>query len=387
MRRVPTLLIVVTALAAAVLSGPGLAQAAPVGPAANDWVEVSHPRPGGADTYLNDIVVPAAGDVWSVGYTFDVVGGAFEFRTYGQHCVAGTCTRANLPSREGAPATNFLYGIDAVSPTELWTVGYSRNPFQPGVGLTIHYTNGGWQIVNSPNPAGASSTSLSAVAAISATNAVAVGTYQDSATFEERPLAMRWNGASWQLLTVPQVPGCTTKGGLSDVAKLGSMVVITGTCRQTGGADGGFVLSYKSGAWTVQVAPGDGLLPPTSSLASVAVIPGAGIWVVGSDFSNSVGLAIAFRGGVWRSLPVPQAGAYTQLNGVAGISRTDIWAVGATSQGVGPQRLSLHWTGRSWGAVPAGEATSLAGVAYDPAGFWWSVGHNNSVSVLQRRDA
>ncbi|MBA3252290.1 MAG: hypothetical protein H0T66_18765, partial [Geodermatophilaceae bacterium] len=91
---------------------PAAARPAPAPEAANAWTEIAHPRPGGADSYLHDVVVPAAGDVWAVGYSFTVVGGAFEFRTYGQHCVDGLCTRANLPSREGAPATNFLYGID-----------------------------------------------------------------------------------------------------------------------------------------------------------------------------------------------------------------------------------------------------------------------------------
>jgi len=26
-------------------------------------------------------------------------------------------------------------------------------------------------------------------------------------------------------------------------------------------------------------------------------------------------------------------------------------------------------------------------IPYDPAGFWWAVGHDNSVSVMQRLDA
>ncbi len=167
---IPTLVLGLTAPVAA----------APTPEVDNAWTEIQHPRPGGADTYLNDVVVPAADDVWSVGYTFDVVGGAFEFRTFGQHCVAGTCIRANLPSREGAPATNFLYGIDAVSPSEMWTVGYSRNPREAGISLAIRYDGTTWRIVDTPNPVGSNSTSLQAVAAISATSAVAVGAYQDS---------------------------------------------------------------------------------------------------------------------------------------------------------------------------------------------------------------
>ncbi len=107
MRRMCTVLLATVALWTTVVP----AQAAPAAvDAPNAWTEVAHPRPGGADTYLHDVVVPEQNDVWAIGYSFAVVGGAFEFRTYGQHCVDDVCTRANLPNREGAPATNFLYG-------------------------------------------------------------------------------------------------------------------------------------------------------------------------------------------------------------------------------------------------------------------------------------
>lgn len=124
---------------AAVLGGSAVAQAsppAPSAPGANAWTEVEHPRPGGADTYLHDVV---------------------------------------------APATNFLYGIGAYSPTDMWTVSYSRNPGQSSVTLAIRYDGSTWQIVNTPNPAGSSSNNLYPVADLAPGNAIAVGTFQDSA--------------------------------------------------------------------------------------------------------------------------------------------------------------------------------------------------------------
>jgi len=386
MRAFSTLL-ALGAVAASVLTG-SVAQAAPVTPAANDWVEVAHPRPGGADTYLNDVVVPAANDVWAVGYTFDVVGGALEFRTYGQHCVSGVCTRANLPSREGAPATNILYGIDALSPEELWTVGYSRDPREPGIGLTIHYTNGTWRIVDSPNPPGAFSSILTAVSANSSTNALAVGSYQDGGTLEERPLAIGWDGATWRLIAVPTAPGCTDRGRLTDVTKLAGRYYVTGICRTTGGSEESYVLEVANRSWSALLRPDSSTLGPGDALASITVVPPALLWAVGSNATEGTGVSIALRGGVWSNLPVPQAGLYTQLTGVAGTSRVDAWAVGSTSQGAGPQRLSLQWVGKggTWSVVPAGAATSLAAVAFDPAGYYWAVGHNNSVSVIQRRE-
>lgn len=383
-RRTTVLLLLAIPSVVLGLSAPVPAVAAPAPTAGNAWTEIQHPRPGGADTYLNDVVIPAAGDVWSVGYTFDVVGGAFEFRTFGQHCVSGTCERANLPSREGAPATNFLYGIDAVSPTDMWTVGYSRDPGRPGIGLAIRYDGTSWRIVDTPNPSGSTSTSLQAVAAISATSAVAVGTYQDGATFEERPLAMRWNGSSWSLLTVPTVAGCRNVATLFDAADLNGTVYAAGTCRSTAGQDAGIVLALRGSTWTVLLGPQDGVLPVPSTLASITVVPGpGGIAVVGSDGVTGQPLAGYLNGRSWAlSAPVP-SGSYGRFQAVAATSPSKVWAVGLGTEAV-PLRISQRWNGRAWVAVPAGGPTILAGVAYDPAGYWWAVGHDNSVSVIQR---
>lgn len=387
-RRLPFVSMVAVLALGGALGGSGPAQAAPAD-AANAWTEIEHPRPGGADTYFHDVVVPAAGDVWAVGYSFSVVGGAFEFRTYGQHCVDGVCTRANLPNREGAPATNFLYGIGAYSPTDMWTVGYSRNPGQLGVTLASHYDGVTWQLVETPNPAGSNGSILYAVAVQGEKSAIAVGSYEDSDGNVTRPLAMRWDGTAWTLLSVPAVPGCTTRATLYDVAAVSSATFMAGTCRDTTGADAGFVLSRSAaGGWQVQVAPGDGVLPTPSTLQSLSFVPGSGVWAVGTSnnfaLQTAAGISIRYAGGAWTQVPVPQVGTSTQLLAVAGNARNAVWSVGITATGAFAERLSLYWNGRRYIDVPAGDYSNLRGVAYDPAGYWWSVGHDLGDSLIQR---
>ena len=367
---------------------PAAAWPAPAPEAANAWTEIAHPRPGGADSYLHDVVVPAAGDVWAVGYSFTVVGGAFEFRTYGQHCVDGLCTRANLPSREGAPATNFLYGIDEVSPTDMWTVGYSRDPAEPGITLAIRYDGSTWRIVDTPNPAGSFSSVLYSVAHLSATSAFAVGSYEDPNGNVTHPLAMQWNGSSWSLVDVPAVAGCAAATTLNDIDAVGTTLVMVGSCRTASGQDSGFVLSKSGALWQTQVAPGDPVLPVPSTLQSVTYVPGGGVWAVGTSnnfaLQTAAGITIGNTGSGWTSLPVPQVGASTQLLAVAGISRNAVFSVGITAVSAFAERLSLYWTGRRYVDVPAGDYSNLRGVAYDPAGYWWSVGHDLGDSVIQR---
>ena len=77
-------------------------------------------------------------------------------------------------------------------------------------------------------------------------------------------------------------------------------------------------------------------------------------------------------------------GASTQLLAVVGISRNAVFSVGITAVSAFAERLSLYWTGRRYVDVPAGDYSNLRGVAYDPAGYWWSVGHDLGDSVIQR---
>lgn len=386
-RRLPSLVLVALSLPLC-LAGPAApARAA----AAEPWTEVKHPRPGGADTGLFDVVSPAPGVVWAVGRTTAFFGGTSETRTFGQHCVDGVCTRANLPTREAAPALDYLYGISAASPSEIWTVGVSAPTGDPVLTLAIRYDGTTWRIVDTPNPSNSYYHYLSAVAAISPTAAVAVGSFYDTAAFEPRPLVMRWNGSTWRLTTFPAVPGCTARADLSDVVADGSTVYVVGTCRTPAATDEGFVVSLTSAGWQVQVRPGDGVLPTPSTLRSVAAVPGGGVFAVGTSavpgqFGSS-GVATRYDGQRWTRLPVPQLGGTVDLFAVAGRSPSDIWIVGSTTspQIGGVLRLTLNWNGTRLVPVPAGQFGRLSGVAYDPAGFWWSVGVDSSTSLVLRR--
>lgn len=112
------------------------------------------------------------------------------------------------------------------------------------------------------------------------------------------------------------------------------------------------------------------------------------MWAVGSSYNiatqTGVAASIRFDGQSWVPQTVPQVGTSMQSLGVAGIAGNAIVAVGTTATSAFAERLSLYWTGRRYVNVPAGDYSKLHGVAYDPAGFWWSVGHDLGVSVLQR---
>src|SRR6266571_589362 len=94
-----------------------------------------------------------------------------------------------------------LNGIVAVSASDVWAVGSSN-----GNTLIEHWNGSSWKAVPSPNPgvqyvdAG-----LSSVAALSASNVWAVGSYID-VIGDSYTLSEHWNGSSWNVVPSPN-PG------------------------------------------------------------------------------------------------------------------------------------------------------------------------------------
>src|SRR5205085_7419484 len=83
----------------------------------------------------------------------------------------------------------------------------------------------------------------------------------------------------------------------------------------------------------------------------------------------------------------PNVGLGNELHGVAGVSASDVWAVGFTHKGyrqdvaipTAMQTLIEHWDGREWKVVPSpnvGDRNNrLLGVAAISTNDVWAVGY------------
>src|SRR5579864_1212366 len=81
--------------------------------------------------------------------------------------------------------------------------------------------------------------------------------------------------------------------------------------------------------------------------------------------------------GIWGIVPAPRSSTATAyLNGIAGTSDRDIWAVGyhADQSGDNQKTLIRHWNGTTWSAVASpnaqhgGELSAV--VALSPSNAW-----------------
>lgn len=367
------------ALAAAVLVAGALVVVAPSAAAAGpSWSVVPAETNSSQDFLLNGVAVPESGDVWAVGYHYETVGGALEFRTLAEHYDGTQFRVVPTPDRETAPAVDMLQDVSGTSATDVWAVGTSLPARVPSQTLIEHWNGSVWTIAPSADP-GLHGNDLEGVAAIAPDDVWAVGAEQDD--FYQQPMAEHWNGTSWTAVTVPNPSACTGHSYLTAVsAHTGKDVWATGWCGSGGsGGDQGYVEHWNGRRWTL--AAEFGTIARYSQLYGVGAVTAHNVWVVGFTESrgSSTGGALVqhYDGTSWTTVAVnaPQDSASLQAV-VAGHGHVP-WLVGS---GTSPQPpfagpATVRVVGGSGRPVPVPVGFgSLRGVAYDPAGTLWAVG-------------
>ncbi|HEX9990429.1 MAG TPA: S-layer homology domain-containing protein [Chloroflexia bacterium] len=160
----------------------------------SQWNVVPSPNANGRFHSLQEVVALSADDVWAVGY-HDVITGPTMLQTLVEHW-DGTLWSI-VPSPNVPSSDNQLFGVDAVSPNDVWAVGASGgmvggNP-KP---LAQHWDGTQWTI----SPISSSSTNISwlrSVSAAASNDVWAVGEKNGSTLVEH------WNGLQWSQVNSP----------------------------------------------------------------------------------------------------------------------------------------------------------------------------------------
>src|SRR5579885_2368417 len=158
------------------------------------WHVVPSPNPGTNGNYLYGVAAISSTDVWTVGVRDAVT--LIEHWDGTQWSV--------IPSPNPSSNVDYLYSISAVSSNDVWAVGYSSPPSGGTYILIEHWDGSQWSVVASPSP-GPYVNYLYGVAAASNTDVWAVGGYSPrkggAATLIEH-----WNGSQWTKVKSPN-PG------------------------------------------------------------------------------------------------------------------------------------------------------------------------------------
>jgi hypothetical protein len=262
--------------------------------------------------------------------------------------------------------------LDATASTgtaDAWAVGFSRGNFPSPFRANIEHFNGRtWSIVPSaPRQAGLD-TRLHGVAALSPSEAWAVGSQAGSGAMGS--LIEHWNGTSWAVVASPANEPAS--------GELDSITAVSAQNLWAVGGAGGFPLieHFDGQAWSV--VPSPSLPRGASRLLSVGGSSSTDVWAVGAQGSRHPTPVIEhFDGLAWSLVSQPVGGYDSALRSVAVIGPDDAWAVGEQNLA---QTVTEHWDGTSWSLVPSPYPTAnnaqnmLAGVAAFGAKDVWAVG-------------
>ena len=219
---------------------------------------------------------------------------------------------------------------------------------------------------------------LFSVSAVSASDAWAVGTLGLTGAV---PLILHWNGITWS--RVPIARSVATGIGAVSAASASEAWALAGQLHQAA------ALHWNGTSWSkVLILPGDRLAVPFA----VSDAGPKNAWAVGQRGDKT--LTVHWDGAAWSQVPSPSpgqvcqpcAGLVDKLSGVAIISKSDAWAVGAYTTSTAVAALTLHWNGTKWVRVPnqAGSTrtTALEGVSMVSATDGWAVGGDATGTLI-----
>jgi hypothetical protein len=267
-----------------------------------------------------------------------------------------------------------LNGISALSPSDVWAVGYD-----PAGSLIVHWNGSSWSQEPAPGPADAT---LNGVSMVSPTDGWAVGSYLRTSPDDQfRFLILHWNGTSWTQVPAP----APAQGALRDVSMVSASDGWAVGVAATGPGGAAVVLHWNGTSWTQMQIP---VTSGFSDLFGVSAGSASDAWAVGSAGIRA--MTLHWNGTSWTQVSTPSPGRVSSLSAVSDASGLGAWAVGlygtATTKATAnmTRTLTLHWDGTTWQRIRApspGQGipsdvpiNELAGVAITSPSSAWSVG-------------
>lgn len=282
------------------------------------WSIVDTPPISAPTVQLNSASAVDSSNVWAAGYSDNP--SCLCGQTVVEHWDGISWTRVSSPNPGVA---DYLYGIAALSATDLWVVGYEWISPSAWIPLILHYDGKSWSAFDeSQFQFGI----LSSVFAMATDDVWAVGWVGLIPNIQA--LAVHWNGTSWTQVTFPTEPG-------------------------------GWIL-----------------------LRSVSGVAADDVWAVGTyNFDDFFGnrdsrpRSYHWDGSTWNNVLLPLGGRSSRLTAVNANATDDVWAVGAGEVEFPTYSyVTFHWDGSRWSNVPNPNQGILYAVSASSRSDVWAVG-------------
>jgi hypothetical protein len=282
---------------------------------------------------------------------------------------ATPCHWSVVPNHRPPGTTGTLEGVAALSATDAWAVG-SVQTSRRALPLAEHWDGTAWRVAPTPVD-GRHIRVLHDVSAVSASDVWAVGTQIALGSGAVHPLVEHWNGSTWAVVRDPRTQGARAE--LFAVSAASPTNVWAVGYREPGFTPGPFVAHWNGTRWHVFAAP------TGTMLFDVAARYSGAVWTVGTNPFGIDHALLARRTGMgWQATDVPPRA----LTAISWRRPFEAWAVGYKPGSTGGplQPLALRWNGHTWSVTPApelhgsGELRGVAGISPNRA---WAVGTRN----------
>lgn len=272
---------------------------------------------------LQSVASTSSRNAWAVGYRLDTLGNV--------HTASERWNgRKWIVVRTPSPGQNAVLSAVTVAKRKIWAFGQTQaDNSAPSLTLIMEFTSGRWHVVPSPSPSSLSQNLYSATAD-SAGNLWAVGFFQNDTDFSEHPLTMVNRGHGFQVVDTPE-PAGSIGGKLQAVTRVGGQLMAVGWDRAPNVQT--LAERWNGSAWQVVPSPSPG--SADNQLDGVTTAKGK-VWAVGwfANSSCDQTLTERFAGGRWKVVPSPNVGrcsaghASNLLNAVATSKDGTLYAVG-----------------------------------------------------------
>ncbi len=244
-----------------------------------NWTIFPTPNFSAFHNDFNAVAAISTNDVWAVG-EYWVDGGPSMVNIFAEHWDGTAWTNVAMTQ----PAIfNFLFGVTAISSTNVWAVGTRAATIADT--LVEHWNGTSWTLMSSAGPS-PTDNELFSVSAFSATDVFVVGE-QSVPNGPFQTLAEHWDGTTWATLIAPNLGIAGSSNEILGVNALeAGHAVGVGYGYFTTDVNGNTVTPRQGAAWDLLAAGGStGSTrsgPGTGDNALVAVDrSGPGVWAVG----------------------------------------------------------------------------------------------------------
>jgi len=353
------------------------------------WTIQTTPNPSRAISSSLDSVSCVSGtSCEAVGIYLKHVKGSLVQVTLAEMWNGTAWARQVTPNPTGATDSS-LDGVSCVSTTSCEAVGDSYTKSSNVTVTLAEVWNGtAWGVQVTPSPSGAIYSSISGVSCVSAGSCEAAGSYTDSSGVEVT-LGEVWNGTAWGLQATPNPPGADTSNLHSVSCVSAASCEAVGSYTDSSGVEVTLGEVWNGTAWSVQTTS-DVAGATASGLSSVSCVSAGSCEAVGSYTDSSgveVTLGEVWNGTSWSIQTTPNAaGADTSsLHSVSCVSAGSCEAVGSYTDSSGVEvTLGEVWNGTSWATKvtpnpPGATASGLSSVSCVGAGSCEAVGSYTNI--------